>query len=276
MRRRSKYLWGGAAMLCLLAVPVCRWQNDGLMLTRYTAALPGLPAELEGLTLVQVSDLHSKRLGEGQEVLLDAISRAEPDVILLTGDLVDGRRPALEPALELGRGAAALAPTYYVTGNHETSLPWKTYEQIEDGLESAGVVLLDNRTEELTLPSGGRLVLTGLCDDNLRDGTLERLSAAWPEDAFTVLLAHEPQYIENYAKSGVDLVFSGHAHGGQIRLPLVGGLFAPGQGFLPKYTAGIYKLGETRMVVSRGIGGSLFPQRVFNRPEVVAVTLERA
>ena len=275
MRRRSKYLWGGAAMLCLLAVPVCRWQNDGLMLTRYTAALPGLPAELEGLTLVQVSDLHSKRLGEGQEVLLDAISRAEPDVILLTGDLVDGRRPALEPALELGRGAAALAPTYYVTGNHETSLPWKTYEQIEDGLESAGVVLLDNRTEELTLP-GGRLVLTGLCDDNLRDGTLERLSAAWPEDAFTVLLAHEPQYIENYAKSGVDLVFSGHAHGGQIRLPLVGGLFAPGQGFLPKYTAGIYKLGETRMVVSRGIGGSLFPQRVFNRPEVVAVTLERA
>lgn len=276
MRRRSKYLWGGAAMLCLLAVPVCRWQNDGLMLTRYTAALPGLPAELEGLTLVQVSDLHSKRLGEGQEVLLDAISRAEPDVILLTGDLVDGRRPALEPALELGRGAAALAPTYYVTGNHETSLPWKTYEQIEDGLESAGVVLLDNRTEELTLPGGGRLVLTGLCDDNLRDGTLERLSAAWPEDAFTVLLAHEPQYIENYAKSGVDLVFSGHAHGGQIRLPLVGGLFAPGQGFLPKYTAGIYKLGETRMVVSRGIGGSLFPQRVFNRPEVVAVTLERA
>ena len=276
MRRRSKYLWGGAAMLCLLAVPVCRWQNDGLMLTRYTAALPGLPAELEGLTLVQVSDLHSKRLGEGQEVLLDAISRAEPDVILLTGDLVDGRRPALEPALELGRGAAALAPTYYVTGNHETSLPWKTYEQIEDGLESAGVVLLDNRTEELTLPGGGRLVLAGLCDDNLRDGTLERLSAAWPEDAFTVLLAHEPQYIENYAKSGVDLVFSGHAHGGQIRLPLVGGLFAPGQGFLPKYTAGIYKLGETRMVVSRGIGGSLFPQRVFNRPEVVTVTLERA
>lgn len=163
-----------------------------------------------------------------------------------------------------------------MTGNHETSLPWKTYEQIEDGLESAGVVLLDNRTEELTLPGGGRLVLTGLCDDNLRDGTLERLSAAWPEDAFTVLLAHEPQYIENYAKSGVDLVFSGHAHGGQIRLPLVGGLFAPGQGFLPKYTAGIYKLGETRMVVSRGIGGSLFPQRVFNRPEVVAVTLERA
>lgn len=123
MRRRSKYLWGGAAVLCLLAVPVCRWQNDGLMLTRYTAALPGLPEELEGLTLVQVSDLHSKRLGEGQELLLNTISQAKPDVILLTGDLVDGRHPELEPALELARGAAALAPTYYVTGNHETSLP---------------------------------------------------------------------------------------------------------------------------------------------------------
>lgn len=276
MKRRSKYLWGGAAILCLLAVPVCRWQNDGLMLTRYTAAFPGLPAELEGITLVQVSDLHSKRMGEGQEVLLDTISQAKPDVILLTGDLVDGRSPELEPALELARGAAALAPTYYVTGNHETSLPWKTYEQIKNGLEAAGVVLLNNRTEELTLPNGGSLVLTGLSDDNLGDGTLGRLSASWPEDAFTVLLAHEPQYIENYARSGVDLVFSGHAHGGQIRLPLVGGLFAPGQGFLPKYTAGIYALGETQMVVSRGIGGSLFPQRVWNRPEVVAVTLERA
>lgn len=275
MKRRSKYLWGGAAMLCLLAIPVCRWQNDGLMLTRYTAALPGLPAELEGITLVQVSDLHSKPMGEGQQVLLDTISRAEPDVILLTGDLVDGRHPELEPALELARGAAALAPTCYVTGNHETSLPWKTYAQIENGLEAAGVVLLDNRTKELTLPDGGSLVLTGLSDDNLGDGTLGRLSASWPEDAFTVLLAHEPQYIENYAASGVDLVFSGHAHGGQIRLPLVGGLFAPGQGVLPKYTAGIYTLGETQIVVSRGIGGSLFPQRVLNRPEVVAVTLER-
>ena len=276
MKRRSKYLWGGAAMLCLLAIPVCQWQNDGLMLTQYTAALPGLPVELEGITLVQVSDLHSKRMGEGQEVLLDTISQAKPDVILLTGDLVDGRHPELEPALELGRGAAALAPTYYVTGNHETSLPWRIYEQIENGLEAAGVVLLNNRTEELTLPDGGSLVLTGLSDDNLEDGTLKKLSASWPEDAFTVLLAHEPQYVENYAGSGVDLVFSGHAHGGQIRLPLVGGLFAPGQGFLPKYTAGIYALGETRMVVSRGIGGSLFPQRVWNRPEVVAVTLERA
>lgn len=275
MRRRSKYLWGGAAVLCLLAVPVCRWQNDGLMLTRYTAALPGLPEELEGLTLVQVSDLHSKRLGEGQELLLNTISQAKPDVILLTGDLVDGRYPELEPALELARGAAALAPTYYVTGNHETSLPRKTLEQIENGLEAEGVVLLDNRTEELSLPGGGTMVLTGLCDDNLGDGTLERLSVSWPENAVTVLLAHEPQYIENYAASGVDLAFCGHAHGGQIRLPLVGGLFAPGQGFLPKYTAGIYQLGETQMVVSRGIGGSLFPQRVWNRPEVVAVTLKR-
>ena len=275
MRRRSKYLWGGAAVLCLLAVPVCRWQNDGLMLTRYTAVLPGLPEELEGLTLVQVSDLHSKRLGEGQELLLNTISQAKPDVILLTGDLVDGRHPELEPALELARGAAALAPTYYVTGNHETSLPRKTLEQIENGLEAEGVVLLDNRTEELHLPGGGTMVLTGLCDDNLGDGTLERLNASWPEDAVTVLLAHEPQYIENYAASGVDLAFCGHAHGGQIRLPLVGGLFAPGQGFLPKYTAGIYQLGETQMVVSRGIGGSLFPQRVWNRPEVVAVTLKR-
>ena len=188
MRRRSKYLWGGAAVLCLLAVPVCWWQNDGLMLTRYTAALPGLPEKLEGLNLVQVSDLHSKRVGEGQKLLLNTISQAKPDVILLTGDLVDGRHPELEPALELARGAAALAPTYYVTGNHETSLPQKTREQIENGLETEGVILLDNRTKELSLPGGGTMVLTGLSDDNLEDGTLERLSASWPENAVTVLL----------------------------------------------------------------------------------------
>ena len=251
------------------------WQNNGLMLTRYTAVLPGLPEELEGLTLVQVSDLHNKRLGKGQAVLLEAVARAEPDLIVLTGDLVDRRHTDLEPALEFAGGAAALAPTCFVTGNHELALPAETLRQLEEGLAAAGVILLDDRTEELPVPGGGSLVLAGVSDRSLREGGLRNLGAAWAEDAFTVLLAHEPQFWEDYAASGADLVFCGHAHGGQIRLPLVGGLFAPGQGFLPRYTAGIYELGETRMVVSRGIGGSVFPQRVLNRPEVVAVTLER-
>ena len=274
MRRRKigKFLFILAA-LCLLVAAFCWWQNNGLMLTRYTVTLEGLPPELEGLTVVQLSDLHNKRMGEGQSTLLDKVAQAQPDLIVLTGDLVDSVNFRQEPALELARGVAALAPTYFVTGNHEMALPWAEYRALAAELEEAGVILLDDAAVQVSTPGGGTLLLAGLANSSLKDDTLERMAGEFPEGMVTLLLAHQPQYLEKYAAAGVDLVFSGHAHGGQIRLPLLGGLVAPGQGYFPKYTQGIYRLGDTEMVVSRGIGNSRFPLRLLNRPEVVAVTL---
>ena len=138
-------------------------------------------------------------------------------------------------------------------------------------MTEAGVVVLEDRCA--VLPVGEScLVLAGLSDESLRDGTVDWLMEDVP-DGLSILLAHEPQFISDYARAGVDLVFSGHAHGGQIRLPFVGGLYAPGQGFLPKLTKGLYEVEDTTLVVSRGLGNSTFPFRFLNRPEVVVLTL---
>lgn len=272
-RRIIKY---AIVLLVLLALAFfCWWQNNGLTVTRYQLSSDRVPDGLDGYTIVQVSDLHNKLFGGGQAGLLEKIAQAEPDLIVITGDIIDRTHTELEPALALARGAAALAPVYYVTGNHEFSVDSSDYTQLMVGLGQAGVVLLDDQTRELALPGGVSLVLTGLSDRSLRDDTLTRLAEGWPEGegVFRVLLAHEPQYVERYAASGADLVFCGHAHGGQIRLPWIGGLFAPGQGVLPRYTSGLYPVEHTTMVVSRGIGNSVFPLRLFNRPEVVVLTL---
>ena len=175
-------------------------------------------------------------------------------------------------------GAAGLAPTWYVTGNHEFSVEEGTRQTLFQGLAQAGVHLLDDNWAQLELPGGAPLLLAGVSDTALRAGDVQNVLAAARaesglEEALTLLLAHEPQYLQSYAAAGADLVFCGHAHGGQIRLPAVGGLFAPGQGPLPEYTAGLYQAEETTMLVSRGLGNSVFPLRVFNRPEITALTL---
>ena len=160
-----------------------------------------------------------------------------------------------------------------------------------DGLIGAGVVILDDQVVEISR-GDAKFRLVGLDDKSLADGTLEALlsdesirndqaeqkeETADNEDSekkeFTVVLAHEPQYLARYASSGVDLVLSGHAHGGQFRLPFVGGIVAPDQGFFPEYTAGEYYMDGTEMIVSRGLGNSVIPVRLFNYPEIVCVEL---
>ena len=163
---------------------------------------------------------------------------------------------------------------YYVTGNHEARAP-EAAQALLDGLTRAGVTVL--RSEAVDLQEGGESIrLIGVDDPSFGgeanlDATLEALSS----DDFTILLAHRPEKIDEYAKWGIDLVLSGHAHGGQIRIPGIGGVYAPGQGFFPKYTSGEYAVGGTTMIVSRGLGNSVLPLRVNDRPEVVIVTLNK-
>jgi len=279
--RKKVLLAAGAALLT--AAPFLRRENNELALSAYTCFSPALPEGFDGCRVLHVSDLHDKEFGPGQKDLLALSRRAEPDYIFMTGDLIhDGR--SLLHGLAYMRRAAALAPVYYVPGNHEKR-SGRFYE-LACLLLEAGVHVLYNSAETLTR-NGDALSLLGAADPRFYgfeylDGGVERkfsenLSALCreTENTFRILLSHRPEYLPLYAEKGVDLVFSGHAHGGQVRLPALGGVIAAGQGFFPKYTSGIYTLDGTRMLVSRGLGNSSCKQRLWNRPELLAVTLRR-
>ena len=265
----------GAAALCAGAV----WalQSD-LTVTEYPVELPTGLEGLEGLTIAQIADVHSADIQEELKAALEAVS---PHLIVFTGDLINREDRDLSRALSLAAMAAKLAPAYFVPGNHEADNP--CYPELREGLEAAGVTLLEDQAAVLEYP-GGRVNLMGVRDltfcpegrEAARAALPGRVAALLEEGALNVLLCHRPSLLAEYAQGGADLAFTGHAHGGQVRLPLVGPLFAPDEGVLPAHTAGVYQSGKTRMVVSRGLGnGTPFP-RLWNGPELVAVTLHSA
>lgn len=259
--------------ICLLvACSFCYLQNNMLTVSDYTYASDKVTGDLEGYTIVQISDLHNKRFGRHQEHLLEKISRLAPDMIVITGDLVDSSHMDIEKALEFVEGAIELAPVYYVTGNHEHWLKEEDFHLLMEGLDWTGVVILDNEAQEIKV-GNQHFVLLGLDDKSLYDDTLKKMKVNNKE--LNLLLAHEPQCLSNYSESRVDLVFSGHAHGGQFIVPFIGAVIAPDQGFFPEYTEGMYVKNGTTMVVSRGLGNSVIPLRLFNYPDIVCVTLEK-
>lgn len=281
MQKRTVYTC--LAVGCLTAAGAgCYLENNRLVTTQLTYRSSSVPAAFDGFRVAQVSDLHDKRFGAGQTRLLAALREIQPDCIVTTGDLIDRRRRESGAAWEFVRGAVQIAPLYFVTGNHEN---WSgKAPAVLRALTQAGVHVLDDRCE--TIARGGDSIrIAGVSDEtcqtaeNRRDGqdrlppVLDELMRGDPR--FTILLAHHPERLATYAQAGVPLVFCGHAHGGQFRLPGIGGLYAPGQGVLPKYTSGMHMARQTAMTVSRGLGNSLFPLRLHNPPELVAVTLRR-
>lgn len=277
----KKKIIAGCCLLIIAAAAAFIWHgNRTVHLTETEFYSVRLPEEFEDFTIAHVSDLHNASFGEDQERLLDKIRDASPDIIAVTGDVVDSRRTDAEPTLVFMRGAVDIAPVYYVTGNHEARI--NEFPEFEDELRELGVTVLRNESAILER-NGANLRLVGI-DDPLFLMKNENLTASEAVSReldgqsggeFTILLAHRPELIEDYAAFGADLVLSGHAHGGQIRLPFIGGLYAPGQGILPEYTSGMKSLGGTSVVISRGLGNSLFPFRVNNDPEVVAIKLRR-
>lgn len=271
------------AVLAALLLAGNAWANARVWNARVEIRDEKIPAAFDGFVLCQVSDVHNEARGEGNAALLRALREAAPDLICITGDFLDSRRTDLDFALELAGQLAEIAPAVYVTGNHEARL--KDLSALEAGLAARGVRVL--RDGWMPLARGGEeIALIGLDDPGFAAGedwtlaegldqTQARLSAllAQAGDRFSLVLSHRPELLPAYAEAGADLVLSGHAHGGQVRLPGIGGLFAPGQGILPRLTSGVYARGETRLVVSRGLGNSSFPLRVFNPPEIVTVTL---
>lgn len=268
---RKKYIKSAIVLLIVIALLLfCNFQNKHLETTHYTYEAEQLGVDLDGYRIVQISDLHNAKFGKNNQKLVDRIIECAPDMIVLTGDLVDSNHTNVDRAVQFVDEIVKICPVYYVTGNHEYWLDTSEYEKLMDGLASVGVIILDDQVVEISR-GDAKFRLVGLDEKSLADGTLEALLS--DEKELTVVLAHEPQYLARYAGTGVDLVLSGHAHGGQFRLPFVGGIVAPDQGFLPEYTAGEYYMNGTEMIVSRGLGNSVIPVRLFNYPEIVCVEL---
>ena len=253
------------------------WGNTALMVSTVTVSSNRIPTAFNGFLIAQVSDLHNAVFGENNAELLQILSECKPNIIVVTGDLVDAEHTDIDVALDFAKEAAQIAGTYYVTGNHEGSL--SQYDELKTGLESMGVVVLEDTSMQLEY-NGEKVTLIGLSDPSftLKGNMLGEVPAMvdtklrgliGDKDDYTILLSHRPELFETYVNCGVDIVLSGHAHGGQFRLPFIGGLVAPNQGLFPKYDAGLYTKGDTNMIVCRGLGNSIIPIRFNNRPEIV-------
>lgn len=275
------FVVGIAFIILLLLLGWIIWGNRALMINEITIKNEKIPADFSGFRIAQISDLHNAEFGKDNDELISMLEECEPDIILITGDLVDSRRTDIEIAISFSEKAAAIAETYYVTGNHEARID--EYEDLIAGLENAGIQVLKNESVLLER-SGATICIAGMEDPSFvtdylfgdsetvtKDVLSELIS---DEDIFTILLSHRPELFDAYVEYKADLVFSGHAHGGQFRLPFIGGIVAPNQGLFPKYDAGVYTEDSTDMIVSRGIGNSILPFRINNRPEIVLVELQ--
>ena len=257
------------------------WGNIALEVNEYEIVSNRIPEAFAGFRIAQVSDLHNKDFGEGYGQLLTLLSQINPDIIVVTGDLIDSRLTDLDVALEFAWQAGKIARVYYVSGNHEARVP--EYEDLKIGLVKAGVVILENQKVQITR-EGERITLMGIDDPSFQEdylfGDSESVARQAIEDlqnesdGYTILLSHRPELFDLYVETEMDLVFSGHAHGGQFRLPFIGGLVAPNQGFFPEYDAGLFNKNNTTMIVSRGVGNSIIPIRFNNCPEIIVAELK--
>ena len=288
------------------------WENNAIDVTRFERTDSRIPKSLDGLTIVQISDLHAKRFGRDNARLLKKVKAQKPDLIAITGDLIDARRPDVEFARELVAQLVALAPVLYVSGNHEGEFIEPYREKIFQAIREGGAILLDSKSVEITRDENGRALVAPVVGNEERDVTpnsvfiagikdpvatysswvsvysqyrvnseiVQDLLDATPvrREQYSILLTHRPEHFPRYARRGFDLALAGHAHGGQFRFPffLPNGLYAPDQGLFPKRTSGLYELDGSSEIVSRGLGPSAVPTRLFNRPNLVVCALRSA
>ena len=266
-------------LLAICGVLFFRWSNRSLQIEAFTYASPRLPEGFDGCTIVQLSDLHGASFGEDNAELIAAVAAQDPDLIFLTGDIQDRYRktPASYTAA-IGRAMAGIAPTYFVTGNHEWAFP--DVRELKRSLKDAGVTVLTNEFVALER-DGGVIFLAGIDDPNgfadqkSPEALAEEVKAA-ADGGFWMLLAHRNNYFEKqYSGLGADLVISGHGHGGLIRLPFTDGLISVERTLFPSYTSGFYQFNGRDVFVSRGLGNSGPSFRLFNRPQLVTLTLEK-
>lgn len=265
------------ALIAAAAAFLIKDSREDLEISRYEVASQKLPESFDGFKIVQLSDLHGAEFGEDGMELVEKVKELEPDIIALTGDFVtdEGDLAAVE---KLAGRLTELCPVYFVSGNHEfgSGLAIK----VRNILERAGVKYLSN--EYLTINRGDDEILLGGVEDPLAyadmlspDELAQKMNDAAP-DAFKILLGHRNYWMTEYPELPVDLIFCGHAHGGLIRIPGVGGLIGTDRRLFPDFDAGQFNNGRYTLIVSRGLGNSVPIPRVFNRPEIVCVELSSA
>ena len=271
-------------LICLISVAAAlaiwiAWGNTALEMNKLTVTSAALPEDFSGYRIAHVSDLHNAQMDKENEKLIELLKAAEPDMIAITGDIIDSKNTDIDIAIQFVTKAVKIAPCFYVTGNHEAWAAQSVYAELEQQMQEAGVTVLHD--SEILLERNGVFVsLIGMDDPSYaaqNSGSLnvdQRITELTAKENYTILLSHRPELFRLYSEAGIDLVLSGHAHGGQFRLPFVGGLVAPDQGLFPEYDAGQYSDGGTNMIVSRGIGNSIIPIRFNNRPEVVLIELQ--
>jgi len=284
LTKRTKKIWLIVFAIVISLILFFYYQNNSIITTEISFTSKNIPQDFDGYKIVQLSDVHNTTFGNNQSVLVEKVKKAKPDVIVVTGDLIDSYTYDEEPSLILMEQLVKITPVYYVTGNHE----WRTgtFHSLEGKLQNLGVRVLRNETNEISIGSA-TIQMIGIDDpsklfdtehylteEEIAEESIIDSMKGLEEGSFNILLSHRPELFHLYAQQDLDLVFTGHAHGGQIRIPFIGGIIAPNQGFFPKYTSGAHTLNDTTMIVNRGLGNSLFPLRVFNRPEIVVVTLE--
>ncbi|MDD4700140.1 MAG: metallophosphoesterase [Oscillospiraceae bacterium] len=268
-----------AIITIILIIASCVWQNKVIITTEYVLKKDSANQNLDGFRIINISDLHNNDYNES---LISIIRNQNPNIIVITGDLIN-KDEDVDISLKLIRDIINIAPVFYVQGNHESCL--KDYNEFADLLTSSGVKVLDN-TSATVCYKNTLINFIGIMSPKYRSSLQTKLhktvtssinntiKSNCKKGILNILLAHNPELIKLYSKSGVDLVLSGHAHGGMVRLPFIGGLVASNQGLFPKYTSGIHTIKNTSMVVSRGIGNHMGAIRIFNKPEVVTVILK--
>ena len=270
-------------------------QNYGVQKTHYKIDFENLPKEFNGYKILHLSDIHRKSFGKNQRKLISLIESEKPDLIVVSGDIIycynhwynfyyDYAKD-LKKVIKIFEAICKNYPVYYSPGNHECKSGY--YKEVKSELLKCGVVVLDSGLEIIkreekeialiglkdpTFWGGSNLVI----DEYIQKTQNELLELKNQTDGrFTVLISHRPEIFEIYKEAKVDVVFSGHAHGGQWVFPIVGPVFAPQQGYFPKYTVGVHEFDKTKLVINRGLGNSSMPIRLFNRPEVVITTISK-
>lgn len=283
MKNKKLYkIWTFLLVIALIAGAFIIADNYNVRATEYTVEAATLPKSFDNFKIVQISDLHNTEFGKDNEKLLKIIKEQNPDVVVVTGDTIDGFFTNIQTPIKLFEEVLEICDVYLVVGNHEIRSDSTLYFDFLDTLTEMGVVVLKDESAYIE-KNGEKIQVIGLNDasnykavygDTYKEALTEAINTLDEEDAFTVLLSHHPELFKEYAKTDVDLVFSGHAHGGQVRIPFLGGIIAPDQGVLPQYTEGSFTENNTTMIVSRGLGNSIIPLRINNPPEVVVVNLK--
>lgn len=260
------------------------WGNITLSVEKFIIETDKLDIE-KGYKIAHISDYHNTKNKFLNKALLSSLEKEKPDIIVLTGDLVDRTRTDIEKSMDFVSEIIEIAPVYYVTGNHEFNISMGNPDAFDNmiiDLKSLGVQVLRGESTFITLPNKEKVNIFGIDDPYFHckkpsqvKSTTDTLCSSFEinKNELNILLAHHPEQLDVYASYNFDLVYSGHAHGGQCRIFGVG-LIAPDQGLFPKYSSGLYKKDETMLFVSRGIGNSLAPVRIFDRAHLIYTIIE--